>query len=234
MIKAHENALKADAALKRWWSTYKGDERFVDLPSRDQPPELVEVNEIFGHVQYENNSEVQGQQTKLVPSLTELREKTGASFPVDPDITAMPIAAWAALFPDEPGYQIKEHYNRTSSPELSLQVHRKNLGAEIANVAKEFARQVQTEGKKTALDIPTQDKTFTIYDMKKEGRSDVDIAQAIWPDEYKKARGAQKNRDMLNPDRQYDTLIQRVADRYKSVCEWIEQSTTQKFRNLNF
>src|SRR5688500_10694724 len=78
--------------------------------------ELVEVNEILGHVQYENNFEVQGQQTKLVPSLTELREKTGASFPVDPDITAMPIAAWAALFPDEPGYQIKEHYNRTSSP----------------------------------------------------------------------------------------------------------------------
>jgi len=30
MIMAHENALKADAALKRWWSTYKGDERFVE------------------------------------------------------------------------------------------------------------------------------------------------------------------------------------------------------------
>jgi hypothetical protein len=224
MIMAHENALKADAALRRWWPTYKGDKRFVDLPSRDQPPELVEVKEIFGHVRYENFSEVQGQQTTLVPALTELRKKTDASFPVDPDITAMPSAAWAALFPDEPGYQIKGRHNRTSSPELSLKVHRKNLGTEMANAVKEFARQVQTERKKTILDIPTQDETFTIYDMKKEGRSDVDIAQAIWPDEYKKAIEARRDRDMPSFRIKYNRLLQRVANRYQSACESIEQS----------
>lgn len=75
----------------------------------------------------------------------------------------------------------------------------------------------RTPKEATHMDFAKDDERFRVWDLKRQGKKDMEIAQIVWLAEYKSGKG----RDTTTGDK--GPLAQRVHDHYQKAEQWIEE-----------
>jgi hypothetical protein len=131
-----------------------------------------------------------------------LRKKEGAVFEIDRDMQGE--EPWDFWMPS----QLKEH-------EIAVVIDTRYSLSEIKSELKDL---LEVRKDKQRHHVRLYPDYLAVWDLRKEGLTDTQIAQRLWPDEYATNGG----RDSGAGDK--GSLIQRVYDNYDAVKKLIDNS----------
>jgi hypothetical protein len=148
------------------------------------------------------------------PPLATLRQRWHILLPLDPGISALPVRAAYAIFPDIVPHRTTRIYTKTESRPtstitMSPRASRASVHAEVDMFLPAATSRVES--------LVHYRKAFQVYELKRDSKAYPVIAKQVLPEEFEK---------ILKPlnykNREYKKVIQRVKDLFKVANNLID------------